>query len=127
MARVFHIRPAHVQRIDGQRVSLNFGLALSTFVLRRKFSNVCYAAFLEPRNLAKLLLEVGTIPPGVLGSIKVRTKHLGHKKKLFKIGVKSARNEMIMVDGERVSVEQYFKRSKSISRAKWSRRVINNN
>jgi len=82
---------------------------------------------MEPRNLAKVLLEVGTIPPGVLGSIKVRTKHLGHKKKLFEIGAKSARNEMIMVDGEKMSVEQYFKRSKSISRAKWSGRVINNN
>jgi eukaryotic translation initiation factor 2C len=80
---------------------------------------------MEPRNLAKVLLELGPLPPSVLGSIKVRTRHLGHKKKLFKMGMKSARSEMIMVDGERMSVEHYFKRSKSISRATWSRRVIN--
>jgi eukaryotic translation initiation factor 2C len=72
---------------------------------------------MEPRNLAKVLLEAGPLPAGVLGSIKVRTRHLGHKKKLVKMGTRSARNEMIMVDGERMSVEQYFKRSKSISRA----------
>jgi hypothetical protein len=116
MARVFHIRQAHVQNINGQRVSLKFSPALSTFVLTCNFSNVCYAAFMEPRNLAKVLLEVGTLPPDVLGSIKVRTKHLGHKKRLIKMGAKSARNEIIRVDGERMSVEQYFKRSKSISR-----------
>ena len=118
MARVFHIRQAHVQNINGQCVSLKFSPALttSTFVLTCNFSNVCYAAFMEPRNLAQVLLEVGTFPPDALGSIKVRTKHLGHKKKLIKMGAKSARNEIIRVDSKRMSVEQYFKQSKSISR-----------
>ena len=59
---------------------------------------------MEPRNLAEVLLDVGTLPPDVLGSIKVRMKHLGHKKKLIKMGAKSARNEKIMVDGEKMSV-----------------------
>jgi len=79
--------------------------------------NVCSSAFIEPRNLAEVLLEVKTkhgtmprLPSSVVGSIRVKTRHLGHKKKLFAIGTNTARNQQITVDGERISVEEFFKR-----------------
>ena len=51
------------------------------------------------------------LPPSIVGSIKVRTQHLGHKKKLFGIGTTTARNQFLTVDGKKKSVEQYFKES----------------
>ena len=80
-------------------------------------SNVCYSAFIEPRNLADVLLEIQRpnvmprLDKSLVGSIKVRTQHLGHKKKLFSIGTNTARNQFLMVDGKKKSVEQYFKES----------------
>lgn len=68
-----------------------------------------------------MLLEVRTkhgamprLPSNVVGSIRVKTRHLGHTKKLFAIGTKTARDQQITVDGERLSVEKYFKQSKLI-------------
>lgn len=54
------------------------------------------------------------LPFSVVGSIRVKTRHLGHTKKLFAIGTKTAQDQQITVDEERISVEKYFKQSKSI-------------
>ncbi|KAF8637180.1 hypothetical protein AX17_002993 [Amanita inopinata Kibby_2008] len=83
--------------------------------------NVCYTAFIEPRNLADALYTFNessrgampSLPRGIADSIRVKTKHLGHKKKLHKVGTTSARNTTFVCDefgGERISVEAYFQR-----------------
>lgn len=53
------------------------------------------------------------LPASIVGSIRVRTKHLGHKKKLFDIGTNTARNQYFMADGKKTSVEDFFKQSMS--------------
>ncbi|KAJ3494420.1 hypothetical protein NLJ89_g10812 [Agrocybe chaxingu] len=86
--------------------------------------NVCMTAFIEPGNLAQRLMDFNrhsrgampTLPPSMVKSIRVRTKHLGHTKKLLAIGSKSARNEFFNCEelGGKVSVEQYFERKHKI-------------
>lgn len=78
---------------------------------------------MEPGNLADLLMKVQTkpgamptLPASIVGSIQVRTRHLGHKKKLFAIGTNTARNQHFVVDGNKTTVENYFKKSQSIFR-----------
>ncbi|KIL63066.1 hypothetical protein M378DRAFT_193040 [Amanita muscaria Koide BX008] len=87
--------------------------------------NVCYTAFIEAGNLADALFAIGgnthgampTLPPSIANSIKVKTKHLKHRKKLFKIGTTTARNTFFKCSeyGDvNLSVEQYFQRKYSI-------------
>ncbi len=78
---------------------------------------------MEPRNLADVLMEVrrgyGAMPTlhsSIVGSIQVRTRHLGHKKRLHAIGTNTARNQHFTVDGVKTTVENYFKKSKSLLR-----------
>jgi len=79
--------------------------------------NVCMSAFLKPGNLADILVEFShnsrgampSLPEKIAKSIKVRTLHLGHKKKLFKVMTTSARNTYFDKDGKKTSVEDYFK------------------
>ncbi|KAF8907085.1 argonaute-like protein [Gymnopilus junonius] len=83
--------------------------------------NVCMAAFIVPGNLADRLNEfrqesrggMPTLPKGLSRNLKVKTLHLGHKKKVNAIGTTSARNtffecEELAGPGGKVSVEQYF-------------------
>ena len=84
-------------------------------------SNVCMTAFIVPGNLADRLKEFGqnsrgsmpTLPKSMVKSIRVKTLHLGHKKKLNAIGNKSARETFFDCEefGEKISVEKYFQRS----------------
>ncbi|KAM6499862.1 argonaute-like protein [Amanita muscaria] len=87
--------------------------------------NVCYTAFIEAGNLADALFAIGgnthgampTLPPSIANSIKVKTRHLKHRKKLFKIGTTTARNTFFKCSeyGDiNLSVEQYFQRKYSI-------------
>ena len=83
-------------------------------------------AFFEPGNLADALLVFGasssgampTLPPGMVGKLKVKTRHLGYKKQIKRVGTTSARNTKFPCDdpaaglkGE-VSVEEFFFKSK---------------
>ena len=84
-------------------------------------SNVCMTAFIVPGNLADRLKEFGqnsrgsmpTLPKSMVKSIRVKTLHLGHKKKLNAIGNKSARETFFDCEefGGKISVEKYFQRS----------------
>ncbi|KAK2467586.1 hypothetical protein APHAL10511_000441 [Amanita phalloides] len=86
--------------------------------------NVCYTAFMKPQNLAKALLDRGFNYPNampnmsfdMINSLKVKMKHLGHTKRLFKIGDKSARDQFFTdKDGKKISVEGYFKQQYEIT------------
>ncbi|KAJ7074810.1 argonaute-like protein [Mycena amicta] len=80
--------------------------------------NNCMTAFIEPGNLADRLLEFNrnsrgampSLPKAYAKSIKVKTKHLGHRKPIKAIGTTSARNTFFDCEefGGRISVEQYF-------------------
>jgi eukaryotic translation initiation factor 2C len=80
-------------------------------------------AFIVPGNLADRLMEFSrnsrgampTLPKSMVKSIRVKTLHLGYKKKLNAIGNNSARNTYFDCEefGGRVSVETYFQRSES--------------
>ncbi len=61
-----------------------------------------------------------TLPKGIVKSIRVRTLHLGYRKKLLAIGSTSARNTYFDCAemGGKVSVEQYFAKSELL-RAKF--------
>ncbi|PFH47142.1 hypothetical protein AMATHDRAFT_7043 [Amanita thiersii Skay4041] len=86
--------------------------------------NVCYTAFMEPQNLADALLAFNqgshgampTLNKGIVDSIRVKTKHLGYKKKLFHVGTNSARNQKFHCEefGGEISVENYFDRKYKI-------------
>lgn len=79
-------------------------------------------AFVVPGNLADRLNEfrqgsrggMPTLPKGMSKNLKVKTLHLGHKRKLAAIGTTSARNTFFDCEelGGRVSVEHYFTKSK---------------
>ena len=113
-----------------KQLMVNVYVEIRTYAFRwlsQTVRNVCSSAFMEPRNLAEVLLEVRAkhgslprLPSSVVGSIRVTTRHLGHKKKLFAIGTNTARDQQITVDGEKMSVEEFFKQSKSI----WTIAVI---
>jgi hypothetical protein len=80
-------------------------------------------AFVEPGNLADRMLSfrdssygsMPTLSRAMIRSIKVRTKHLNHRKKLEAIGTTTARNTFFDCQefGGKTSVEQYFKKSRS--------------
>jgi len=82
--------------------------------------NVCMTAFVTPGNLADKLFEFNrysqgampSLPKGLVKSIKVKTLHLGYKKKLLSVGLTSARNTHFDCEefGGRISVEQYFQK-----------------
>ncbi|KXN85174.1 Protein argonaute 5 [Leucoagaricus sp. SymC.cos] len=84
--------------------------------------NVCMSAFLTPGNLADILFSFNrnsqgampTLPEKMIKSIKVRTSHLGHKKKLSQIMTTSARNTYFEKDKKRINVENYFKTTYNI-------------
>ena len=79
-------------------------------------------AFIVPGNLAQRLFEFAgnsrgampTLPKAMVKSIKVKTLHLGYKKKLNAIGTLSARKTTFDCEefGGRVTVEVYFQKSK---------------
>jgi len=79
-------------------------------------------AFIVPGNLAQRLLEFSTnsrgsmptLPKAMVKSIKVKTLHLGYKKKLNAIGTNTARNTSFNCEefGGRITVESYFQKSK---------------
>ncbi len=54
-----------------------------------------------------------TLPKSMVKSIRVKTLHLGHKKKLNAIGNTPARNTFFDCEefGGKISVEKYFQRS----------------
>ncbi|KAK0452977.1 argonaute-like protein [Desarmillaria tabescens] len=90
--------------------------------------NVCMAPFVEPGNLADVLVSFNrnssggmpTLPKELARSIKVVTNHLGHKHryKLWEIGRKSARNTTFPCEEfgkKNMSVEEFFKRKYNIT------------
>lgn len=89
--------------------------------------NACMTAFIEPGNLADRLLQfrkdsstMPTLPKAMVRSIRVRTLHLKHRKKLNDIGTTSARNTFFNCEefGGRISVENFFKRKYGINQLK---------
>jgi eukaryotic translation initiation factor 2C len=85
--------------------------------------NVATTAMYKPGNMAELMLEVRTVLGNRVGgffkSVRVQTSHLGYKakKSVKRIHNKSARLEQFQADeyGKVVTVEEYFKRSRSLS------------
>jgi eukaryotic translation initiation factor 2C len=81
------------------------------------------SAFIEPGNLGERLKSFNrnsrgampTLPKAMTKSITVKVEHLGYKRKLQAIGTTSARSTFFDCEefGGRISVEQYFLRSKS--------------
>jgi eukaryotic translation initiation factor 2C len=81
-------------------------------------------AFVEPGNVADALMvfsrnsrgAMPTLPKSMAKSAKVTTKHLGYKvrKPIKNIATTSARNTFFDCQelGGRISVENYFRRSK---------------
>jgi hypothetical protein len=79
-------------------------------------------AFIVPGNLAQRLLEFSnnsrggmpTLPKAMVKSIKVKTLHLGYRKKLNAIGTTTARKTTFDCEeyGGRITVETYFQKSK---------------
>ena len=95
-------------------------------------------AFFEPGNLADALFTFGarssgampTLPPGMVGKLKVKTRHLNYKKRIKRVGTTSARNTKFPCDdsaaglkGE-VSVEEYFLKSKWSTSASMAAAVL---
>jgi eukaryotic translation initiation factor 2C len=81
-------------------------------------------AFVKPGNLAQRLFQwqdstgaLPTLSEEMTNSIKVRTRHLGHKKRIKAIGATSARRTRFDCEefGGKILVEDYFKRSKPLS------------
>ncbi|EAU83532.1 QDE2 protein [Coprinopsis cinerea okayama7 len=86
--------------------------------------NACMTAFVEPGNLAQRLLEfrrhsgtMPTLPKAMIKSIKVKTLHLKHKKKLNDIGTTTARATYFQCEefGGKISVEQFFRKKYNIT------------
>ncbi|KAF6752684.1 QDE2 protein [Ephemerocybe angulata] len=87
--------------------------------------NACMTAFVEPGNLADRLLQFSessrgslpTLSKAMIRSIKVRTLHLHHRKKLNAIGTTTARNTFFDCQefGGKTSVEQFFKKKYKIT------------
>lgn len=83
--------------------------------------NVCFAPFYEPGNLADAIMEFnrrssGGIPKKFSQGIKVTTSHLNSKRKknIKAIAATPANNTFFDCPefGGRISVEQYFNKSK---------------
>ncbi|TFK25878.1 QDE2 protein [Coprinopsis marcescibilis] len=79
--------------------------------------NACMTAFVEPGNLADRLFEfrrntntMPTLPKAMVRSIRVRTAHLKHRRKLNEIGTTTARNTFFNCEefGGKISVETFF-------------------
>lgn len=108
------VRPTFGQLMVNVYVLLYFSPRLLSL---GKNSNVCMSAFLKPGNLADILFEFNknskgampSLPDKMVKSIKVRTSHLGYKKKLYRIMTTSARDTFFEKDGKKISVEDYFK------------------
>lgn len=80
-------------------------------------------AFVKTGNLAERLFQsqdstgaLPTLSEEMKNSIKVRTRHLGHKKRIKAIGTTSARRTRFDCKefGGKISVEDYFARSKPL-------------
>ncbi|KAH6904888.1 QDE2 protein [Coprinopsis sp. MPI-PUGE-AT-0042] len=101
-------------------ISVKFDKVLDISDLSR---NACMTAFIEPGNLADRLLQfrrdsntMPTLSKAMIRSIRVRTLHLKHRKKLNDIGTTSARNTFFPCQeyGGQISVENFFKRKYNI-------------
>jgi eukaryotic translation initiation factor 2C len=86
--------------------------------------NVCMTAFIETKNMAQAIMDFqrgsrGAVPRlqemfGKSG-LRVKTRHLGHRKGVWAIGQKTANQERFSCEelGGVVSVAEYFSRSES--------------
>jgi hypothetical protein len=115
------VRPTYKELMVNVYVSYLFFSAPWKLILHT--SNVCMSAFVQPGNLADALNEFaansrGAMPtlPNSMKRIKIKTKHLGHKKPIYRVGTTSARNTKFPCEelGGVVSVEQYFQKSASL-------------
>ena len=73
---------------------------------------------MEDGNLADVLQKMPErlITRDIVEGIKVKTRHLKHKKNLHMIGTSSARDTYFQCKefgNDNISVEQYFRRSRS--------------
>ena len=80
--------------------------------------NVCTTAFYIPGNLAERLQEFMNMsfsanPNAFVRGLRVRTTHLGYRKTVKDVAKVTARQHSFEAEGMgKVTVEQYFKRSK---------------
>lgn len=83
--------------------------------------NACMTAFYTPGNLAQAIMHFGNqshggLPRGFVGKVRVRTQHLGHKKRLFDLDPTPAdRKKFDCAEfGGMISVTQFFKKSEFV-------------
>jgi len=86
--------------------------------------NVCTTAFYKPGNLAEAMIDFlkggGGRLTGFVKGLRIETVHLGHrtKKSIKRLGDRTARQETFICEeygNAQISVESYFRRSKSSS------------
>jgi eukaryotic translation initiation factor 2C len=84
--------------------------------------NVCMTAFVETKNMAHAIMDFQRGSYGATlhlsamfgkSSLRVKTRHLGHRKGVFSIGQTTANQERFSCEelGGVVTVAQYFQRS----------------
>lgn len=80
--------------------------------------NVCTTAFYIPGNLARAMMDFrnssfGARMEGFCKGVRIKTTHLGHRKSVKKLARQNARTYSFDTpEYGRVTVEEYFKRSK---------------
>jgi hypothetical protein len=84
--------------------------------------NVCMTAFVEQKNMASAIMDFQRGSRGAMpnlgkmfgnSTLKVKTRHLGHRKVVSNISTKTARTHRFDCKelGGMVSVEEYFRKS----------------
>ena len=113
----------HVQDLSSSSLTRKTLGLLLEICLYFASSNFCMTAFLKAGNLADKLMEFNrssrgtmpTLPKGIVKSIRVRTLHLGYRKKLISPSSRPVPWRNTYFDcvemGGRVSVEKYFVKS----------------
>jgi eukaryotic translation initiation factor 2C len=79
--------------------------------------NVCTTAFYTPGNLADAMMAFrnatfGARPVAFIKGVRIKTTHLGYRKTVKTLAKFSSREYKFESDFGKISVEDYFKRSK---------------
>jgi eukaryotic translation initiation factor 2C len=85
--------------------------------------NVCMTAFIETKNMAEAIMDFQRGSRGGMprlqemfgkSALRVKTRHLGHRKAVWALGHKNANQEKFSCEelGGIVTVAEYFKKSK---------------
>ena len=122
--KFFHPSPAETPFLLGGGLEAWRGFYASVRPAHKQLMvnvNVCTTAFYVPGNLAERLQEFTSMSFGARASafvrgLRVKTIHLGYRKSIKDVARVSAKQHSFDADGMgRVTVEQYFKRSRYLT------------